>query len=62
MKKEDLTKKKDKELVDMLVSARNKIRSLRFSFTGSAGDVMERKNNKKLVAQILTEMKSRKQS
>jgi ribosomal protein L29 len=57
----DIRKDTDKELEKRLAEARAKVRAFRFDVTGSkAKNVKDGANAKKVVARILTELRSRK--
>lgn len=56
----DIRKKTNKELVKMLNESREKFRTLRFNTAGArSANVKERSNLRKVIAQILTEMRER---
>jgi|AntRauTorckE6833_2_1112554.scaffolds.fasta_scaffold01727_3 ribosomal protein L29 len=56
----DFKKKSDKELEKMLSEKREELREQRFSLTGASGeDVRDKRQNKKDIARILTELRSR---
>lgn len=56
----DFTEKSDKELTKLLEEKREALREQRFSLTAASGeDVRDKRQNKKDIARILTELRSR---
>jgi len=55
--------KSDKELEKLLTEKREELRGLRFSLTGASGeDLRTKRRNKKDIARILTELRTRQLS
>lgn len=56
----DYSKKTEKELVELLEEKREALREQRFTLTGASGeDVRDKRQNRKDIARILTELRSR---
>lgn len=56
----DFSKKTEKELEKLLEEKRVELREYRFSLTGNSGeDVRDMRQNRKDIARILTELRSR---
>lgn len=56
----DFSKKTEKELEKLLEEKRETLREYRFSLTGNSGeDVRDMRRNRKDIARILTELRSR---
>lgn len=56
----DFSKKTEKELEKLLEEKREALREYRFSLTGNSGeDVRDMRRNRKDIARILTELRSR---
>ncbi|MFH0846119.1 MAG: 50S ribosomal protein L29 [Patescibacteria group bacterium] len=61
MKKTDIKKNTDQELIKMLAENKSQIRDFRFGLSGSrTKDLKKGKNLKREVARILTELQTRK--
>jgi ribosomal protein L29 len=57
----DFNKKTDKQLEELLEEKREALREQRFSLTAASGeDVRDRRQYKKDIARIMTELRSRK--